>query len=739
MAAVIKIEIISSSADRGLKDTAKGLDDIDKAAKNTKGGFDALKSVGTAALGAVALAAGAAAVAIGGFVKDSISAAGQFEAGMNTFAAASGLGGKELEEFKNQFLSLGQALPVSTTAVQDAATAMVKGGIDPAIVAAGALRDTIQFSLAAGFATIEEAANASAKLLSTWGDTSASAADQALFLASAQELLTKAANASTLDADKLSEAMLMAAGSAKAAGVDYEEFVTVMGATSGAFSTAATQGTSFNNFFTRLIPSTKTAKEAMAELGLYTEETGSAFYDAQGAFIGVEAAAGLLQEAFAGLSEAQRSEAMNTIFGNDAKNAALAVMEQGTAGYQKFSAAMAEANGIQAQSAATQQGFNFAIENMKGSIEALQITIGTKLLPVLTPMIEQFTSGVNKVIEFTNAVAGGQEPIAALTAQFPGLQDAIAGATPVLMGIAGAITAAVVPAFIAWAAAALTSATATIAALAPVLIPIAAIGLAVGVLTLAWQQNWGGIQETTAAAWAVIEPVLSDLWTWLGTTIPPIIQQLSDFFTGTLLPAISEFAGFVTGTLLPALTNIAHMGFNIVYTAVSDLANAIGTALQPVVDAVASALKGPLQSAMEGLAPAGRGLQSIVDGIAGAFDGVASAIGGAVDAIKKFLEYAAKVKVPNLGGGGGGGDNSGTTAGAKALGGSVMAGESYLVGERGPELFVPQGSGSIVDANRTAAMRTTTNNYNYSPTYSSTPSNPSADFAMMRSLATAGT
>jgi len=34
-------------------------------------------------------------------------------------------------------------------------------------------------------------------------------------------------------------------------------------------------------------------------------------------------------------------------------------------------------------------------------------------------------------------------------------------------------------------------------------------------------------------------------------------------------------------------------------------------------------------------------------------------------------------------------------AGARALGGPVMAGQSYLVGERGPELFTPAGNGAI--------------------------------------------
>lgn len=42
--------------------------------------------------------------------------------------------------------------------------------------------------------------------------------------------------------------------------------------------------------------------------------------------------------------------------------------------------------------------------------------------------------------------------------------------------------------------------------------------------------------------------------------------------------------------------------------------------------------------------------------------------------------------------------------GARAAGGPVTAGEPYLVGERGPELFMPHGSGSIVNNSRLGGM-----------------------------------
>lgn len=44
------------------------------------------------------------------------------------------------------------------------------------------------------------------------------------------------------------------------------------------------------------------------------------------------------------------------------------------------------------------------------------------------------------------------------------------------------------------------------------------------------------------------------------------------------------------------------------------------------------------------------------------------------------------------------------TFGKRATGGSVNAKQPYLVGERGPEIFVPSGAGSIMNSSRTAAM-----------------------------------
>ena len=73
---------------------------------------------------------------------------------------------------------------------------------------------------------------------------------------------------------------------------------------------------------------------------------------------------------------------------------------------------------------------------------------------------------------------------------------------------------------------------------------------------------------------------------------------------------------------------------------------------------------------------------------------------GALDDLEK--EYNVWVRINTLGslpsgyGGGGGGGGGGNTPMPRAAGGDVIVGMPYIVGERGPELFVPSTSGRII-------------------------------------------
>ena len=150
----------------------------------------------------------------------------------------------------------------------------------------------------------------------------------------------------------------------------------------------------------------------------------------------------------------------------------------------------------------------------------------------------------------------------------------------------------------------------------------------------------------------------------------------------------------------------------------------------PTVD---EALQDLTENSMNGLT------QAMTDGISGAksfsdaFSNMAASVVNSL--IKMFVQY--KIVEPlfnflfNGGMGGGGGstpvagsmstmNNSSVTAGGfgngssgfftpRAIGGSVQAGQPYMVGERGMEMFVPNQSGAIVPNNRLAGGGVTIN------------------------------
>lgn len=705
MAAVIKIEINSASGGKGIDDATRSLKDLENTATNSGKGVSGFGQVAIGALrevGAVAVnALGSAAMAIGGFVKDAVTAAGDFEGGMNLFASASGVAGGELDDFKDLFLQLGKDLPVSTKEVQDAATAMVKGGIEPAVVAGGALRDTLLFAAAAGM-KLEEAADLSAKQLGTFVDIAAPAAEKTAFLAESQELLTKAANASTLNVAALGDAMLAAGGQVKAIGMDYNDFVTTMGLISPAFGSASEAGTSFKNFLARLLPTTNAAKDAMAELGIVTEDGQNLFFDAQGNFLGAANAAEVLKNATLGMSDAERMHYLQTIFGNDAMGAANALISAGASGYDAFAAKMEAANGIQATATNTQQGFNFAMQNMQGSIEALQITIGSKLLPMLTPLIAQFTEGVNVAIEFASGILGASDPVAALSAQFPILGQAIAIATAAFNSIY-AFVQSVMPSMMGIIQSTLT------------------------IVTALWQQH--GAQ-----------------WMQQAQSVFTIIQGVIQVVMGVIQGILAVALGLITGDWTTAMTQIQSANEtiwngikNILMGILDNIAAYFGTTADAVLTnwatglaqlslATSKAVNDALAAMTRAIAPAVDIGKQIIDGM---ISGISSAAGSLANAAANAAKDALAAAKSALG------IESPSKVFATQVGIPIAQGMASGI-IQGTPMVARAGQGLATGALQ-GATNTVNNHYNYSPNYSSTPNKPSVDFGLMKALATAGT
>lgn len=226
---------------------------------------------------------------------------------------------------------------------------------------------------------------------------------------------------------------------------------------------------------------------------------------------------------------------------------------------------------------------------------------------------------------------------------------------PILVGLGAALLTVVVPAFIAWAAAAATAAATTIAALAPVLLPIAAIGVAAGLLYAAWQTNFGGIRDTLTAVWGVVLPVLTSLQTWLATTIPPVISALAQLWSGTLLPAITSVWEFVQNSVFPLLGALANVWIALVKIELSALAGIWQNVLMPALSAVWSYFNDNIIPVLSSVASTlSTVLGPAVSAVAGFFGDMNTAVGGVSGAIStaigwldKLATSLGKIKLPD--------------------------------------------------------------------------------------------
>ena len=356
------------------------------------------------------------------------------------------------------------------------------------------------------------------------------------------------------------------------------------------------------------------------------------------------------------------------------------------------------------------------LEILKNKFGNIKEEIGGALIPVITDLVTKVSDGIGPAFDWLKQ--NGDKLL------------------PVLAAIGAMILAAVVPAFVIWAAAAWTTAAANIAAMAPILIPIAAIGAAVGLLVAAWQNNWFGIRDTLTAVWTnTLQPAFQNIGNWLSVNIPMAIQTVSRFWDTVLLPALQAVWRFIqtsvlpifedignwlqknipiaiglaknawvqvllpalqlvwdiiTQKLLPVIQDVAlwvgtHIGTAIetakrLFGEFSDSAQRLWDSLEPVRSVIASIvswISDRLRPAIDGFAGfiGGLHIANPFADLAGTIQGI---IDGAARAIAKLRELA------GLNPAGGGGYATGTLA---------FAGGYTLVGEAGPELVaLPRGS-----------------------------------------------
>jgi phage-related protein len=198
----------------------------------------------------------------------------------------------------------------------------------------------------------------------------------------------------------------------------------------------------------------------------------------------------------------------------------------------------------------------------------------------------------------------------------------------------------------------------------------------------------------------------------VGEKLKPYIDDLIFIFKEYLIPYFQFWWEFISGTLIPGIVDTFAPILEGLFKAFGYIADAI----QKNSDKLApffTLLKNIASFILNTLAPIigevlGAALKVIgiaISTVIGLFANLVNIINGAVNAIKSLISIVASN--PLVRGIGSVIDN--VFGGGRAAGGTVMAGTSYLVGEKGPEIFTPSGSGMITPNNKLGGGNTVIN------------------------------
>lgn len=330
-------------------------------------------------VGAIALTVGAATLAGVGLAVKSYA---DFDKQMSSVDAATHETAENMGLLRQAAIDAGADTAFSAVDAARAIEEMAKAGVSTADILGGGLSGSLSLA-AAGALDVGTAAELAATAMVQFklkGDQLPHVAD----------LLAAGAGKAQGSVEDLGAALNQSGLIAAQTGLTIEETTGGLAAFASAGLTGSDAGTSFKTMLGALTPNSAAAATAMSELGISA-------YDSQGKFIGLSEFAGNLKSSLAGLTDEQRNTTLETIFGSDAVRAASVLYEQGSAGVEKWEAAVNDA-GYAADTAARMQN-NLAgdLEKLGGSFDTVLIQSGSGANEVLRGLVKGLEGMVDAV------------------------------------------------------------------------------------------------------------------------------------------------------------------------------------------------------------------------------------------------------------------------------------------------------------------------------------------------------
>ncbi len=376
-----------------------------------------LTALGTGAVNLGSTLTGAVTTPLVGIGVAAMTTFGNFEQQMNRVKAISGATGGQFDQLKQRAVELGASSVFSASEVAQAMENMASAGMN--------VNDI--YSASAGVMDLAAvsgrdmglAAEAVASAMNQFGI----AGENATHVADVYAKAAADTNAETVD---MAEAMKYAGPVMSSLNSSFEETAAAIGIMSNAGIKGSQAGTTLRTAMQRLAAPTDVASKLMQSLGISA-------YNSEGQMKPISELLPHLKERLSGLSEEQRNNALNTLFGKESLSGMLALLDSAGPEFDGVVSGLQNSNGAAKEMADTMNsGLTGSIENLKGKLETAAITVSERF----APYIEQLADKVGELTEwFTNLSEEQQDQIIKW-----GLVAAAAGPALVVFGkVAGAL------------------------------------------------------------------------------------------------------------------------------------------------------------------------------------------------------------------------------------------------------------------------------------------------------------
>lgn len=582
-----------------------------------------------------------------GLGSGSVALFSSFESGMSEVKAISGATGDEMVTLKDKALEMGAKTKFSASESAEAFKYMAMAGWDSEKMVS-AIAGIMDLAAASGedLGLVSDIVTDSMTAfgLSANGTTKAigknGLSKEVQNATHFANVLASASSASNTSVGLMGETFKYVAPVAGALGYSVEDVSLAVGLMANSGIKGSQAGTALRTTMANLVNPTDKMSDVMHELGVSVT-------DSDGKMKTFRTIMDELRDKMGGMDEATKAQTASVLFGKEAMSGMLAVLNTSDEDYLKLAESINTASnslegfdGIAEKQASTMMdNLGGSLEQLGGAVETAGIAIGEVLAPkvreisdFITTLVEKFVnlSDENKtLIVNIGLVVASIGPLMLILSKLisVGLSvgkavSTISTAFSSLGGIGGVVTS-------------LT--TKVLPALGSFAIPIAGIVASVVALKLAWDNNFGGIQEKTALVFedikAIFETVMGainsvvtftldgikTLWNDNFLGIQEIVsnwwEQFEILFTGALDIIVQLFDGFknlFTGNWEGLWENIKEIG-RILWETITGILELAWDNLMILVDNIMTPIieffSGLWESVKEGISTAWEGIK----------------------------------------------------------------------------------------------------------------------------------